>query len=63
MAAWRRVRGVIYIRDEGHLIRNGINVYPRRSASVGFIVALGRLRFMLRYSRVLRRLYCAVVTR
>jgi hypothetical protein len=54
---------MIYIRDEGHLIRNGINVYPRGSSSVGFIVALGRFRFMLRYSRVLRRLVCAVVTR
>jgi hypothetical protein len=49
---------VIYIRDEGHLIRNGINVYPRRSGSVGFLVAIGRVRFMLRYSRVLWRLDC-----
>jgi hypothetical protein len=54
---------MIYIRDEGHLIRNGINVYPRKSGSVGFIVALGRMRFMLRYSRVLRRLFCTVVVR
>jgi hypothetical protein len=52
---------MIYIRDDGQLIRNGINVYPRRSSSVGFIVALGRFRFMLRYSRVLGRLYCIVV--
>ena len=49
---------MIYIRDEGHLIRNGINVYPRKSGSVGFIVALGRMRFMLRYSRALWRLDC-----
>jgi hypothetical protein len=49
---------MIYIRDEGHLIRNGINVYPRKSGSVGFIVALGRVRFMLRYSRVWGSLDC-----
>jgi len=49
---------MIYIRDEGHLIRNGINVYPWRSGSVGFLVAIGRVRFMLRYSRVLWRLDC-----
>ena len=49
---------MIYIRDEGHLIRNGINVYPRKSGSVGFIVALGRMRFMLRYSRVWGSLDC-----
>ena len=49
---------MIYIRDEGHLIRNGINVYPRKSGSVGFIVALGRVRFMLRYSRAWGSLDC-----
>jgi hypothetical protein len=49
---------MIYIRDEGELIRTGINVYPRRSGSVGFVLALGRFRFMLRYSRFLWRLDC-----
>ena len=54
---------MIYIRDECGPVRTGINVYPRKSGSVGFIVALGRVRFMLRYSRVLRRLFCTVVVR
>ena len=54
---------MIYIRDECGPVRTGINVYPRKSGSVGFIVALGRFRFMLRYSRVLRRLHCTVVAR
>ena len=31
--------------------------------SAGFLVAIGRVRFMLRYSRVLRRLHCTVVAR
>jgi hypothetical protein len=49
---------MIYIRDEGQLIRNGINVYPRGSSSVGFIVALGRFRWILRYSQVWGSLDC-----
>ena len=49
---------MIYIRDECGPVRTGINVYPRRSGSLGFIVALGRVRFMLRYSRVSGSLYC-----
>jgi hypothetical protein len=43
---------VIYIRDECGPVRTGINVYPRKSGSFGFIVALGRFRLMLRYSWV-----------
>ena len=49
---------MIYIRDECGPVRTGINVYPRRSGSLGFIVALGRFRFMLRYSRVWGSLDC-----
>jgi hypothetical protein len=49
---------MIYIRDECGPVRTGINVYPRRSGSLGFIVALGRMRLILRYSRVSRRLDC-----
>jgi hypothetical protein len=49
---------MIYIRDDGQMIRNGINVYPRKSGSVGFIVALGRFRWILRYSRVWGSLDC-----
>jgi hypothetical protein len=49
---------MIYIRDEGQLIRNGINVYPLKSSSIGFIVALGQRRWMLRYSRTMRCVYC-----
>ena len=43
---------MIYIRDEGGTLRNGFNFYPRRSGSVGFVLAVGRMRFMLRYSKV-----------
>ena len=49
---------MIYIRDEGQLIRDGINVYPLRSSSVGFIISLGQRRWMLRYSRTMRRIFC-----
>ena len=43
---------MIYIRDEGETIRQGFNFYPRRSGSVGFVLAIGRFRLMLRYSKI-----------
>ena len=43
---------MIYVRNEGGVVRQGFNFYPRRSGSVGFILAVGRSRFMLRYSKV-----------
>jgi len=49
---------MIYVRDEGGLIRNGFNVYPKASRSVGFVLRLGRYRWMLRYSRVTGYLHC-----
>ena len=42
---------MIYIRDEGGVIRNGFNFYPRRSGSVGFQFMLGRLRVQMRYAK------------
>lgn len=43
---------MIGVRDEGGSVRQGFNIYPRRSGSVGFLLAIGRARFMLRYSKV-----------
>jgi hypothetical protein len=39
---------MIGVRDEGGIVRQGFNIYPRSSGSVGFLLALGRLRFMTR---------------
>jgi hypothetical protein len=49
---------MIYIRDEGGVIRNGFNFYPRRSGSAGVILAIGRRRFVLRYSKITGWLDC-----
>lgn len=43
---------MIYLRDEGGLVRQGFNVYPSSSNNVGFLLAAGRRRFMLRYSKI-----------
>ena len=43
---------MIGVRDEGGIVRQGFNIYPRSSGSVGFLLALARLRFMVRYSKV-----------
>ena len=49
---------MIHVRDEGGVIRTGFNVYPCGSGSVGFILKLGRYRWMLRYSRMTGWLDC-----
>lgn len=49
---------MIRFRDEGGLIRQGLNIYPRKSANLGFILALRRFRFMLRYSKLTGWLDC-----
>lgn len=49
---------MIYVRDEGELIRQGFNFYPRKSYNWGFILAVGRWRFMLRYSKITGWLDC-----
>lgn len=49
---------MIRVRDEGGVVRQGFNIYPRNSGSVGFLLALGRVRFMLRYSKITGWLDC-----
>ncbi len=51
---------MIRLRDEGGVIRQGFNVYPAGSVMVGFILALGSLRWSLRYSRASGLGYCSV---
>ena len=42
---------MIYLREEGGVIRNGLNFYPRQSKSVGVQLRLGKLRIGCRYSK------------
>jgi len=49
---------MIHIRDEGGLVRQGLNIYPLRSGSAGFLLVIGRVRFTLRYSKITGWLYC-----
>lgn len=49
---------MIRFRDEGGVILQGLNIYPRKSANLGFILAIGRFRFMLRYSKLTGLLDC-----
>ena len=49
---------MIYVREEGALIRQGFNFYPRKSFSRGFLLAVGRWRLILRYSKVTGWLSC-----
>ena len=51
---------MIRFRDDGHEIHQGLNVYPFGSYNWGFVLALGRYRWMLRYSRVTGNLHCYV---
>ena len=46
---------MIYLRDEGGLIRNGFNFYPLKSVHIGFQFMLGRLRIELRRNKLLKR--------
>jgi hypothetical protein len=50
----------MHLRDEGGVVRQGFNIYPRSSGSMGFLLALGRLRFMLRYSKITSWFDCYV---
>ena len=42
---------MIRFREEGGVVRQGFNIYPRHSGSVGFLFRLGRMRLMARYSK------------
>lgn len=49
---------MIYIRDEGELVKNGFNFYPASSAnSRGVVVRLGKLAIWLRYSLLRKRVF------
>lgn len=51
---------MIRLRDEGGVIRQGFNVYPRGSVMFGFLFALGTWRWALRRSRVTGIIYCSL---
>ena len=43
---------MIYVRDEGEKVRNGINFYPLSStSSIGFVFRVGRSSWYVRYSK------------
>ena len=51
---------MIRFREEGGVVRQGFNVYPRGSSSVGFLFRLGRMRLLARYSKVTGWAECCV---
>ena len=51
---------MICVREEGGVVRQGFNIYPRSSSSVGFLFRLGRMRLMARYSKVTGWADCCV---
>lgn len=51
---------MIRFREEGDVVRQGFNIYPRNSGSVGFLFRLGRMRLMARYSKVTGWAECCV---
>ena len=48
---------MIWIRDEGELVRNGINFYPLSNKQCrGFVAKAGRMIFACYYSTVSHRI-------
>lgn len=52
---------MIYLRDEGEIIRNGLNLYHLNDkSSIGGTLRVGRLFIRARWSKVRRRLHVGV---
>lgn len=50
--ASNQVLPFIHVRDEGEIIENGFNFYPRDSlSSRGFVLKIGNTYFQVRYSK------------
>jgi hypothetical protein len=47
---------MIYVRDEGGVVRQGFNFYPLKSSHTGFQLMLGKLRIELRWSKRAKRM-------
>ena len=46
---------MIYVRDEGQKIKNGINFYPLSSNHVGFVIRLNNNALFVRYSKLIKQ--------
>jgi len=46
---------MIYVRDEGQKIKNGINFYPLSSNHVGFVIRLYNNALFVRYSKLIKQ--------
>lgn len=49
---------MIHIRDEGGVVRQGLNFYPLTSNQVGFVFRFKDLFFTLRYNKKLGKVRC-----
>jgi len=49
---------MIYIREEGEIIRPGFNFYPLNSNQVGFVFKLRSFVLFVRYNKKLGKLIC-----
>jgi len=49
---------MIYVRDEGQKIKNGINFYPLSSNHVGFVIRLYNNALFVRYSKLIKQTKC-----
>ena len=46
---------MIYVRDEGQKMKNGINFYPLSSNHVGFVIRLYNNALFVRYSKLIKQ--------
>ena len=46
---------MIYVRDEGQKMKNGINFYPLSSNHVGFVIRLNNNALFVRYSKLIKQ--------
>jgi len=49
---------MIYIRDEGGVIRTGFNFYPLTSNQFGFVFKLGSFVLFVKYNKQLGKIKC-----
>ena len=47
---------MIYVRDEGQKMKNGINFYPLSSKHVGFVIRLYNNALFVRYSKLIKQI-------
>ena len=49
---------MIHLRDEGGLIKSGLNVYPLSSNQFGAVLRFGNSCFTIRYNKKLGKIKC-----